>query len=194
MASYILGCNLSPILFAIYIASLYLKLRATGLGKKYYIFEMLHYQIMIEGISLLVGLIIAIILFADDLVLLAKTKADLDKLLSVCLKYFEDHSLSISRTKTKLMTNSLEGGEVTFIGDYVESPLTIENVVCFKYLGVQFNCRPYRLFSDFNATIVKKCESFLYNITSLTKCGPDRSYMALTLWRQIALPSILYGI
>ena len=71
--------------------------------------------------------------------------------------------------------------------------MKIEIISSFKYLGVPFNSRPYKLFSDFNSSVVRKCDMFLHNILSLTKSDYDRSFMALTLWRHIALPSILYG-
>ena len=71
--------------------------------------------------------------------------------------------------------------------------MKIEIISSFKYLGSPFNSRPHKLFSDFNSSVVRKCDMFLHNILSLTKSDYDRSFMALTLWRHIALPSILYG-
>ena len=118
------------------------------------------------------GLLIPLILFADDIVLLAVSREDLEKLVNATLKYFSDHKLTVSSKKTNVK---------------------FEVVNSFKYLGVKFNSRPYKLFSDFNAQIVNKCESFLHSILSLTRCNFDRSFMALTLWKQVALPTILYG-
>ena len=70
--------------------------------------------------------------------------------MKIVMKYFHDHKLSISKKKTKLMVAHNYEGEITFIGDFQENPLTIELVSGFKYLGIRFNSRPYKLFSDFH--------------------------------------------
>ena len=146
------------------------------------------------GLKLLNAIIIAIILFADDMMLLASSKEELQTLLTVLLQYFAEHGLKVSTKKTKLMTFPDGEGDITFIGDYPDSPLTLDIVSKFKYLGVKFSSQPYKLFSDFNLSVTQKCDSFLHSLLSLTRDGPDRSFMALTMWRQIALPSILYGV
>ena len=137
---------------------------------------------------------IPIILFADDIALLSITSEGLEILLKLTLKYFKDHNLQISKKKTKLFLSSSGEGEITFIGDQADSPIKIEIIPSFKYLGVRFNSRPYKLFSDFNANIVTKCDTFLHSILSLTKTEFDRSFMALHLWNHVALPSLLYGV
>ena len=53
--------------------------------------------------------------------------------------------------------------------------------------------RPRSLFKDFNDRVQAKVDSYLYSILSLVRSGPDRSKVALILWQQVALPSILYG-
>ena len=92
------------------------------------------------------------------------------------------------------MTGLNDVGELVFLGDQPSSPLALEIVSSFKYLGVTLSSKPYRLFSDFNDIVVKKCDNFCHSILSLTHYGPDRAFMALTLWRMVALPSILYGV
>ena len=139
-------------------------------------------------------IIICILLFADDMVLIAKSRAELQQLLDIVLKYFDDHKLTISTKKTKLMTSTKTSGVISFLGEYSSSPLKVDFVSSFKYLGVTFNSQPYRLFSDFNDLVLRKCETFAHNILSMSKSGPDRSYMALVLWKTVALPSILYSV
>ena len=127
------------------------------------------------------GCKIPIIMFADDIVLLAISKADLDTLFSITRKYFDDHNLTISSKKTKLFLSSVGEGEILYAGDTPDDPLKIEIISSFKYLGVKFNSRPYKLFSNFNSDVVRKCDSFLHNILSLTKSNYDRTFMALTI-------------
>ena len=113
-------------------------------------------------------LLLFIILFADDIVLLAKTRKYLHRLLTVVLQYFEDHKLTISTKKTKLMCSSNDDGEISFMGETTAHPLTISLVSSFKYLGVTFNSQPYRLFSDYNASVIAKCDSYCHSILSLS--------------------------
>ena len=148
---------------------------------------------LIAGIALTPGCPIPSIFFADDLALLAISKEGLDLLFKITRQYFKDHKLTLSIKKTKLFLSSCGEGEIVYVGDSPEDDMKIEIISSFKYLGITFNSRPYKLFSEYNASVTKKCDAFLHNILSLTKGSFDRSFMALTLWKQIALPSILYG-
>ena len=149
---------------------------------------------MISGLLLMPGCKIPIILFADDIVLLAVSREELNILFDIASKYFRDHGLKISPKKTKLFFSSSGEGEILYNGDTPEDTTKIEIISSFKYLGVSFNSRPYRLLADYNANVVRKCDMFLHNILSISKSNFDRSFMALTLWKQVALPSILYGV
>ena len=77
------GCNLSPLLFAIFIAELGVILNSMGLG---------------IGLALLN---IVALLFADDLVLIVKNKKDLQKVVNMVRKFFYIHRLEMSNTNSK---------------------------------------------------------------------------------------------
>ena len=76
------GCSLSPVLFNLYINDLALKVNALGKGIK----------IDDESISIL--------LYADDVVLLAENETDLQFLLNVLGNWFKTNKLSISPSKS----------------------------------------------------------------------------------------------
>ena len=97
-------------------------------------------------------------MFADDIALVATSEEDLRVLVAITVRYFNDHRLKLSVKKTKLMTNPVGEGQITFLGDNTDGPLKIELVSQFKYLGIRFNSQPYHLFSDFQASIVEKCD------------------------------------
>ena len=145
------------------------------------------------GLPLSPGVRIPIILFADDVVLLAETEDDLRQIVQLAMSFFTTHRLCLSQKKTKLLVAPPDSGHIVFLGDFPESPLRIEMVSSFKYLGLRICSRPYALFSDFNSHVAAKCDIYLHSYLSLLKSGPDRSLTALTLWKQVALPSILYG-
>ena len=99
-------------------------------------------------------------MFADDIFLAARTKEELQILLNIVLKYFKDHKLTLSTKKTKVFLSTADKGVISFIGDHDDTPLRLEIVTSFKYLGVRLGSQPYKLFTDFNSHIVKKCEMF----------------------------------
>lgn len=169
------GCNLSPLLFCLFINSLGNKLNSSGLG----------ISLGPHNISS--------IFFADDLVIVAKNKDALDTLLGIARTYFESHRLQISSSKTKIMTFDAQTGDISFSGSDSLPPISFEAVLSFKYLGVPLCSSPYSLFKSFNEQVRRKAKQYLSSVLSLVRTGPDRSKLAHTLWTQVALPSILYG-
>ena len=145
------------------------------------------------GITLQPGLCISTIFFADDIVLISLTPAGMDVLFDIAMKYFAAHRLTLSISKSKMMSRQPPYDRIEFSGDFPTSPVSLETVVTFKYLGVTLSSRPRSLFKDFNDRVQAKVDSYHYSILSLVRSGPERSHMALTLWKQVALPSILYG-
>ena len=169
------GCNLSPILFCIFINNLGIELNTSGLGID------------------LASTNISAIFFADDLVLLGKSKNALNTLMEKTRIYFSNHRLQLSENKSKIMTYDSATGKITFPGSPKYSPVSLDQVIAFKYLGIPINCSPRCLFKSFNDQVKKKASNYLASVLSLVKSGPDRSAMAYTLWTRCALPSILYG-
>ena len=143
------------------------------------------------GISLS-SLDISSIFFADDIVLVSKDKQGLDKLIMIAKKFCDNHHLQISATKSKIMSHDAATGKVTFnLGN--EDTITLDQALAFKYLGITVSSRPYGLFKAHNENVKAKARQYLYRVLSLVKTGPDRSNLAFSLWRNVALPAILYG-
>ena len=136
---------------------------------------------------------IAAILFADDLVLVGKSKKDLDVLMHRTRVFFKNHQLKISDTKSKIMTFDSSTGQTIFQHSDDLPPLVLDSVSSFKYLGVVVSSSPYSLFKGYNERVRKKATSYLASVLSMAKTGPDRSEMAYMTWSRIALPAILYG-
>ena len=91
------------------------------------------------------------------------------------------------------MTHDSITGKTSFNDPPNFQPITLENVIAFKYLGIHVSSSPYSLFNDYNTNVKTKAQNYLASVLSLSKTGPDRSEMAHMTWSRIALPSILYG-
>ena len=169
------GCNLSPLFFCLFISQLGQELNSSGLG------------IILDNLNL------SALLFADDLVIIGKSRQALATLMSKTRTFFHKHRLDISVLKSKIMNHDSSTGKTTFQDFNDLPPLTLENVVFFKYLGVTVSSSPHSFFKNFNETVKKKASAYLSSVLSMTKTGPDRSEMAYMTWKHIALPAILYG-
>ena len=169
-----LGCNLSPLLFSLFISSLGPLLNSSGLG----------IDLGAQNISCL--------LFADDIVIIGRSQDCLDKLMSTTIGYLTKHRLSLSAKKSKVLKFDATTDTTVFSGPD-SSSISLEQVLSFKYLGIHLSISPYSLFKDFNDHVRRKARTYLASVLSLVKSGPDRSNLAYTLWNCVALPSILYG-
>lgn len=161
-------------LFALFISSLGPLLNSSGLG----------IDIGPQNISCL--------FFADDLVLVGRSQESLDSLMTMTLGYLSKHRMVLSAKKSKIMKFDSSTGTTAFSGPD-SSPISLDQVLVFKYLGIHLNISPHNLFKDFNDHVKKKAQSYLSSVLALVKTGPDRSKLAYTLWTCVALPSILYG-
>ena len=161
-------------LFSLFIASLGLDLNSSGLG------------IDLDTTN------ISAIFFADDIVLIGRTHQGLQTLMNKARVFFCNHKLLISETKSKVMSYNASTDRVTFSGTN-DSPLTLGQVISFKYLGVPIRCAPRTLFKDFNEQVKTRAQRYLASVLSLVKTGPDRAELAYTLWTSCGLPAILYG-
>ena len=114
------GCNLSPTLFAVYINDLAEEIKASGIG--------VHYDDDVIGI----------LLYADDVVLLAESEKDLQTLLDILDRWCRRWRLLVNCDKTKIVhfrPPSIQHSRSEFTcGD-----LTISFTDKYKYLGLWFN-------------------------------------------------------
>ena len=111
------GCSLSPLLFNVYINDLALKIDALGKGIK----------IDEETVSIL--------LYADDVVLIAESEADLQSMLDILGIWYKSNLLSINMSKSNIMhfRNPLASqSDVIFSVNQEVLSYTTQ----YKYLGV----------------------------------------------------------
>ena len=119
---FVLGCNLSPLLFSLYVSGLGAKLNGSGLG----------IDLQTTNISC--------ILFADDLVVLGKSREALENLMGITRRFFVNHKLDISCNKSKIMSHNATTGETVFCGHDLD-PLRLEEAI------LQISWDTFELFS-----------------------------------------------
>ena len=111
------GCPLSPVLFNLYINDLALKLNALGKGVK------------------LDDEIVSILLYADDVVLLAENEADLQAMLNALGDWCYTNKLSINTTKSNIVHfRNPSVNKSNFV--FKVNDVTVEYASNYKYLGL----------------------------------------------------------
>lgn len=113
------GCKISPILFTLYVNDLAEKIKS------------LHCGIDIDDFHL------SILLYADDVVLIAPSEQALQTMLNALNDWCLDWRLSLNREKTKIIhfrPISVESSQFNFSCGNINISLTH----CYKYLGLWF--------------------------------------------------------
>jgi hypothetical protein len=168
------GCVLSPILFALFIAELESRIKNLEVG---------------VGIG---GKKLGGLLFADDLVLMAESIQDLEKLVTTTDQFMKERRLEINVAKSGSMRvgrRRAQGIRVKLVREgKVE---VIEEVNVYKYLGVRVgNNRLFGYQMDDATRDIK------WKIASLkAKAGDLSDTVAGTdiLWKRAMRPALLYG-
>ena len=172
------GCSLSPILFALYIA---------GLGQ----------AITLSSEGFRVGsIVVSGLLFADDLLLLARDADGLLRLLSIAKDHADSLKMEINTGKDKSEVLSPDGGEGDIWqvknrhGDVV---LSLRQVIRYKYLGITTMDSMFKIAIEKQKDCIKKAHKYKGSCIYMSHEGPDCVDMILATWCNIAIPSILYG-
>ena len=167
------GCSLSPMLFALYLADLGYELSNCG-----------------EGFDLQ-GVKISALFFADDIVLFSPTAKGLKNLIKIVHKHCDLMKLSISESKSKVMSSSIT--DFTFLDDFGEEVLTLDKVALYKYLGLDMYGSVWKTNIEKQRKAVLKARQFKGACLSIANRGPDVSSLASCMWLNMAIPSILYA-
>ena len=169
------GCNLSSVLFIIYVSELARRIRSSG-----------------HGVRLDSGEVIGILLFADDIILIADNTDSINALRAILEGWCSDFKMSVSIGKTNIITPdqnficsvSSDGNSESDIIDQVES---------YKYLGVMQYAETKRTTKHKGEEMLKRAKMYKNVILSTGNFLPDKVKSLSTIWRSIALPGLLYA-
>ena len=165
------GCPLSPTLFGVFIDQLHDLLEEMG-----------------GAGSQLGALAIQLLIFADDVVLLAHSQSDLQKHLLALEHFCKQSGMQVNMKKTKcLVLGTKQELSLYFAGEKVEM------VTSYKYLGVEFSqsmswatCVKHRVAHGYKAfySMVQKCKAANLSTWKLKK----------QLFTSLVRPVALYGV
>lgn len=168
------GEILSPLLFILFIADLEQELRKNGLV-----------GVNIDGVNDLLML-----LYADDLVILADSQVDLNRKLRALDTYCRANSLSINTSKTKIVPCRSGGSAKESKFFYREEE--IETVSTYTYLGVPFASSSLGLKAANSA--VTKSKFATGSVTALLQRAKSDAWESKAkLYDSIVSATLLYG-
>ena len=133
------------------------------------------------------GTVLTALFFADDLLLLSRTpKHRMNSLLRIVSQFCKDMKMTLSTSKTYILTNSRNQGS------WKVEEETIEEILIAKYLGVSIQVRGRSMVGKYESDIIRRATNCAFSIMNLTRGSMDRSLVARRLWEACAIPSILY--
>ena len=166
------GCNLSPTIFNMYLNDLPVLLRNKNCQSV---------QLGSTNINLL--------MYADDIILLSKTKSGLQRSLDVCNIYFEKWKLQVNAKKTKVMIFNKLGSD-TDIFYYGDGQLEITKT--YKYLGLQIS-ETGSLKAAVSDLLLKAKKAYAALYRSLNIYDGARPRIILKAFDAMVVPILLYG-
>ena len=166
------GCPLSPTLFGIYIDKLKGYLEEAGC----------------DG-TILAGIVVILLLYADDIVLLARCPSDLDKQLRLLKDFFSTMGMTVNTNKTKVMI--IKSKKDTY-ANFMYDNNNLEEVYSYKYLGIDIH---HKL--NWNHSIEKRINGGWKAYFGLeNNCKTENLVMwdkKKFLFETLVTPVILYG-
>ena len=167
------GCSLSPMLFALYLTEWGEELENSEEGYK------------IGNVT------ISALLFADDLLLCARTPAGLRRLLDISERHALNLELVISEKKSMILSPSANSWDLH--DENGEVFTSLEKILSYKYLGIE----TYNTMGRTSTAKQKKCiltaRRYRGACRYFSRQGPDVVDMSVCTWRNIAIPAILFG-
>ena len=160
------GCALSPLLFALYISEVGTDINMSSLGFSVG-------RVCVSGL-----------LFADDLVLVARSGDGLRALLDLVKKRFDVLTLLISH-ENDVTWNLLDHS--------TNVEMSLKQVAQYKYLGTWTFGSMYKTGVEKQKLCVKTATKYKNCCIYVSKMGPDVVDVVLCTWSNVAIPAILTG-
>ena len=167
------GCALSPLLFALYIMDVGNDISMSNLG------------FMVGSIC------VSGLLFADDLVLVARSGAGLKELLALVHRGFDRLKLTISIEKSQVI--SPEDDLWDILNSSSSVVMSLEQVELYKYLGTWTYNSMYKTGVEKQKLCVNVAHKYKSSCIHVSKLGPDIVDVVLCTWSNVAIPAILTG-
>ena len=168
------GCILSPLLFTLFIEDLISCLQTLNIG------------------IAVADLVVFILMYADDLVLLAEDEKDLQKLLDELERYCKESQLEVNLKKTKIVIFEKKPSESSTQATFTFNDKTIEKIQSYRYLGIIFSANmTFNEHVEYAITKAKKGQYLFWKYVSRFHSlkVPDLMF----LFNTMVMPIVMYG-
>lgn len=173
------GCPLSPTLFNIYINSLLEQVNREGPGLRLSTVTTERQEIYTK---------ISCLAFADDIVLLAESPADLQHLLDICSRVAHEDCLTFNTDKTQWMGINIDDKDITF----TIQGNTIKKTATYRYLGITISDQKNYL-DKHQELLLKQSNRLKGRVWHLSRHSYNPYRVGRTLWKTLAVPAITYA-
>lgn len=174
------GCPLSPLLFNIYVREVGTVIETSGLGFKY--------PIINDGNNVDEWGRIAGLLYADDIVLVAKTEEELQQLLFKVGTVASEYGLSFSETKSKVIRINEDSKQET----WQVKGKTIAETESYRYLGVDIKGGKDGYMDSMKGRL-QECRKVVGMIKFTASRAGDRLIVGRQAWKGLAVGKLMYG-
>ena len=142
----------------------------------------------------LVGnVVISSLLFADDVVLVARSAEGLRNLYRIVKSNCDKLLLDINTGEGKTEVVSPDEEDWKIFNDDGEVELSLRQVLRYKYLGLETSSSIFRTCVEKQAKCIKIANKYKFACLYLGRRGADVVDTSLATWNNIAIPSILFG-
>ena len=166
------GCNLSPMLFNLFLVDMINKVHSMKLGIK------------------LGSDIVTIISYADDIIAFTRCIDDLKLVVECITEECRKINMKVSASKSQILRVGLS---VRTYDNVDDDQLDFDQVLKCKYLGVLLENRTGIYYGEFAQACVKKARAYKFSIMRKAKDSHDPIRVAREMWNKAAIPGVLYG-
>ena len=174
------GCPLSPLLFNLYVREIGRKIENSGLGVTFPIVE--------DNEQIKQWINVAGLMYADDIVLIAKSREDMQTLLTSLDDIALEYGLSFSEKKSKVIRINEECKDETWRLNGKE----IKEDKTYKYLGIQIKGGVMGGMDAMEERL-KECRRVVGMIKFSSNRAGDRLLVGREAWKGMAVSKLMYG-
>ena len=136
------------------------------------------------------GVVISALFFADDLVLISRTKKrGLERMPRVVGRFCEGMHMKLAVSKTVIISGGTSNSRWTAGGD--EGNI-LEATLMGKYLGVEIQVKSRNLIKRRESKMITIATKYAHTIMGVTRTGLDRALVAYKLWECCTISAVLY--
>ncbi|KAG0421062.1 hypothetical protein HPB47_003046 [Ixodes persulcatus] len=125
--------------------------------------------------------------FADDVVLMAETAADMQQLMNICTEEASRDNFKFNAEKTQWLSFNTEGDQNFYLQNHV-----VKKTTSYKYLGVTITSDKDYL-AQHERNILAKSNQLKGAVWHLARHSYNKYSVGRILWKTLAVPAVTYA-